>query len=151
MPVPMLKSLALSVALAVAALPALAASSASSASSEGSSASVGSLSGSIQTSSDSSSKTAVGEGPYKVIDVAAVPDRPGLMRVALQALAGEREFVLLLPQAAAEQARLVAGDIVQVRERGYGLQFARADTREPFFLVLDDAAYRELQARPVTL
>jgi hypothetical protein len=146
-----LKPFVLSIALTVAALPALAASSASSASSEGSSASVGSLSGSIQTSSDSSSKTVVAEGPYKVIDVAVVPDRPGLTRVTLQAVAGEHEFVLLLPPPAAEQARLVAGDVVQVRARGYGLQFARADAREPFFLVLDDAAYRELQARPVTL
>lgn len=130
---------------------AFAASSASSASSEGSSASVGSLSGSIQTSSDSSSKTVVGEGPYKVIDVAEASDRPGHTRVRLQALAGEREFVLLLPPPAAAQAHLAAGDVVQVRERGYGLQFARADAGEPFFLVLEDAAYRELQARPVTL
>lgn len=147
-----LKPLALSIALAVpASLPVLAAGSASSASSEGSSASVGSLSGSIQASSDSSSKTTVAEGPYKVIDVAVLPDRHGTTRVTLQALAGVREFVLMLPPPAAEHARLVTGDLVQVRERGYGLQFARADAREPFFLVLEDAAWRELQARPLAL
>jgi hypothetical protein len=130
---------------------AMASSTASSASSEGSSASIGTLSASIQTSSDSSSKTVVGAGPFRVIDMAQVADRPGHLRVRLQAVAGTGEFTLLLPPAAAAQAHLAAGDVVQVRERGYGLQFARADAAEPFFLVLDDASFRELKARPVTL
>ena len=143
--------LALSAALSFSALPALASSTASSASSEGSSASVGSLSGSIETSSQSSSQTVVAAGPYRVIEVAEVAQRPGAARVRLQALDGTRDFALLLPAQAAQQARLEAGDLVDVRERAYGLQFARADAAEPFFLVLADAAWRELQSRPVTL
>lgn len=134
-----------------AALPALAASSLASTSSEGSSASVGSLSDSVQGSSNSLSGTKVAEGPYRVLDVALVPEGAGRTRVTLAAVQGDQTFVLLLPAAAAEQAQLAAGDIVQVRERGYGLQFARADAREPFFLALDDASWRELQSRPVTL
>lgn len=133
------------------ALPVLAASNLSSASSEGSSASVGSLSDSIQGSSNSASGNKVAEGPYRVIDVALVPEGTGRTRVTLAAVQGEQTFTLVLPAGAAAQAQLVAGDIVQVRERGYGLQFARADAREPFFLVLDDARWRELQSRPVTL
>ena len=131
---------------------ALAAGSASSTASAGSSASVGSISGSIDTSSNSSSRGGnVAAGPYQVIEVAAVADRPGVLRVRLQALAGGAEWALTLPQATAEQARLVAGDTVDVRTRDYGLQFARADTQQAFFLVLHDTAWRELQSRPVTL
>lgn len=149
---PSLNRLMLSLALGVAAaLPAMASTSASSTSSAGSSASVGSLSDSIQGSSNSSAGTQVAEGPYRVIDVALAPDAAGRTQVRLAAVHGEQIFVLLLPQATAAQAQLTAGDIVQVRERGYGLQFARADAREPFFLVLDDARWRELQSRPVTL
>lgn len=147
-----LRALVLSVSLGVTALPVVASSTASSVSSEGSSASVGSLSDSIKGSSESSSATVVAEGTYRVIEVAAPAERPGGAQVRLQALAeGARTFVLSLPQQAAEQARLAVGDVVHVRERGYGLQFARADTPEPFFLVLDDAVYRELQPRPVSL
>jgi hypothetical protein len=147
-----LKRQILSAALSATMLvPALAASSLASTSSEGSSASVGSLSDSIQGSSNSSAGTRVAEGPYRVTDVALGPDAAGRLQVRLTAVQGEQSFVLLLPQATAAQAQLAAGDIVQVRERGYGLQFARADAREPFFLVLDDARWRELQSRPVTL
>jgi hypothetical protein len=136
---------------ATVALPSLASTSASSTSSAGSSASVGSLSDSIQGSSNSSAGTQVAEGPYRVLDVALAPDAAGRTQLRLAAMQGEQTFVLLLPQAAAAQAQLTAGDIVQVRERGYGLQFARDDAREPFFLVLYDAHWRELQSRPVTL
>lgn len=134
-----------------AALPVQAASSLASTSSEGSSASVGSLSDSVQGSSNSSSGTKVAEGPYRVIDLVREPEGAGRTRVTLAAVQGTQTFVLLLPAPAAAQAQLAAGDIVQVRERGYGLQFARAEAREPFFLVLDDARWRELQSRPVTL
>lgn len=129
-----------------------AASSASSTASLGSSASVGSVSGSIETSSEGSSKgNKVAAGPHRVIEVAAVAERPGVLRVRLQPLAGGADFALNLPQATAELARLVAGDTVDVRTRDYGLQFARADTQQAFFLVLHDTAWRELQSRPVSL
>ena len=127
----------------LAAGPALAGSSASSVSSEGSSASVGSVSTSFETSSNSSSKgDKVAAGDYKVIQ----------MRVTLQATAdAANTFVLLVPQAAAQQGQLAQGAVINARQREFGLEFAAGAPRQPFFLVLHDAAYRELQTRAVAV
>jgi hypothetical protein len=128
------------------------ASSASSAASD----SVGSLSDSINRSSNSSSgNKKVADGDYQVLEAAALPERPGLMRVRLRTQAaasqGElAEFLLDLPQRTLDQSGLVAGDIVSVHNRPYGLEFARAQTREPFFLVLADDWHNDLNARAVT-
>jgi hypothetical protein len=129
------------------------ASSASSASSD----STGSVSDSFKDSSGSSSGTKTAEGDYRVIDVAEVADRPGFLKLTLRpmATAGEaREFTLRLPRQALEPRGIAIGEIVNVRNRDYGLEFARADGRdgrEPFFLVLKDDWHRELEPRPVTL
>ncbi len=64
------------------------------------------------------------------------------------------EFVLYLPQALAEQARLAEGGIVTARQRPYGTEFAYAsggNERQAFYLVLADDWYRELQSRAVQL
>jgi hypothetical protein len=130
-----------------------ASSSASSASSEGSSASVGSLSTSLEKSSDSSSKgDKVAAGDYKVIQMADATDRPGVLRVTLQATAdASNTFVLLLPQAAATQGQVALGAVIQARPREFGLEFAAGTPRQPFYLVLHDAAYRELRTQVVTI
>ena len=135
------------------ATPAWAASSASSASSEASSTSVGSLSTSVEGSSQASSgDKKVAEGEYRVIQVAASEQQPGKLRVLLRGTeAAQGEFVLVLPASTAEQAHLAPGSIVAARHQAYGLQFAAGQPRAPFYLVLDDAWYRELQTRPVTL
>jgi len=143
---------ALAVAGLAATLPAQAASSASSASSDGSSTSVGSSSTSIEKSSNSSSKgDKVAEGDYKVIQVADAA-AAGKLRLTLRATndSGE-EFNLVLPQEAATQGKLTVGAVVTAKAHAYGLQFAAAQTREPFFLVLRDEWYRELATKPVTL
>ncbi len=135
-------------------LPAWAASSASSASSDSVSASVGSISTSFEKSSDSSKADQTAAGDYKVVDVAEAPQRPGMTRLKLQALAkpgADGEFFLYMPVVAAEQSRLAPGAVITATARPYGLQFAKADTREPFFLVLDDGWHRELQTKAVTL
>lgn len=128
--------------------------SASSASSAGS-ASVGSLSDSIQGSSNSSSRNdRVAEGDYRIVEVAELADRPGMLRLTLQAAAdaaGQPAFFLYLPKRAAEQPRLARGDVISARHRPYGLEFARADTRQAFFLALADDWFRELDPRPVAL
>ncbi len=138
-----------------AAPPVLAASSAASSASEGSSASVGSLSGSLKGSSDSSSKTTTAaEGDYRVVDVAAVAERPGTVRMKLQALAEraeDREFYLDLPEQTLALSRVAPGEIVAVKQRPYGLEFARGDTRQAFFLLLSDDWYRELRPNAVVL
>ena len=135
--------------------PALAASSAASSASEGASSSVGSLSGSLKGSSDSSSRTTTAaEGDYQVIDVAAVAERPVTGRMKLQALAAraeDREFFLYLPEQTLALSRVAPGQVVTVHQRAYGLEFARSDTRQAFFLVLSDDWYRELRSNAVVL
>ena len=143
--------------LAVAALvacsavaPAFAASSTSSAASD----SVGSVSGSIQKSSNSSSNTVVAEGEYRIVDVAAVAEQPGMARMKLRALVdrgADGEFYLLLPQQVVDQGRLAVGGVVTARHKAYGLEFAHAQTQQGFFLVLHDEWLRDLQTRPVVL
>lgn len=138
---------------AAAAAPCSAESFASSASSAGS-ASSGSVSDSITGSSNASSPdNKVAEGDYRVTRIAAA-DRPGMLRVTLapaQARDGAAEFVLVLPQQALGTQGLAEGAIVSTRHRPYGLEFARAETREAFFLVLADEWHRELDPRPVSL
>ena len=115
----------------------------SSASSAGS-ASVGSLSDSIHGSSNSSSgDNKVADGDYRILEVAALPDHPEMLRMRMQIQASRATddagmFFLDLPQRALGAQALTAGDIVSVHNRPYGLEFARARTREPFFLVLND-------------
>lgn len=138
-------------------LPAHAEILASSASSAGS-ASSGSASDSIQGSSKSSTAPAkVAAGDYRIDQVNPAPDRPGMVRVALQPVANDGAdgadgaFVLMLPQLTFDQQGLARGDKVSASERPYGLEFARADTRTAFFLVLADDWKRELDPRPVKL
>ena len=139
---------------AATATPCVAESFASSASSAGS-ASSGSVSDSIGGSSKSSSGEAkVADGDYRVIEVAALADRPGMVRLTLQATASqgeEDEILLTLPRQALATRDLAIGAVVSARHRPYGLEFAHADTREAFFLVLADHWHRELAAVPVTL
>jgi hypothetical protein len=144
--------------LALCAAPAFAESLASSASTTASSAG-SSASNSLEASSGSSSKgKTAAAGDYRIEAVTVAADRPGMVRLALQPAADEGQafvsdarqpFVLVLPQPTAAQQRLVRGDTLSVRERAYGFEFARADTRQAFYLVLADAWQRELDARPV--
>lgn len=133
---------------------ALAESSIASSASNSVSTSVGSASTSIEKSSESSTggNKRVAVGDYRLIELAELPERPGQLRLRLQALAqGAGEFYLLLPRQTAEQGALARGQVVTARERPYGIEFARADLGQAFFLVLDDAWHRELQSRPVVL
>ena len=136
----------------VAALPCSAESFASSASSAGS-ASVGSLSDSIRGSSGSSTQK-VAEGEYRIIDLAPA-ERPDTLRLKMQpvAHAGDDAAVIYLdvPRPALADRAAAVGDIVGVRPRPYGYEFAWADTRIAFFLVLAADWQRELETRPVEL
>jgi hypothetical protein len=145
----------LAVVLGTAALPVQAASTAASSASEGASASVGSVSTSFETSSDSSSKKdKVAAGDYKVIEVAALAERPGMLRMKLQPVADATDsnaFFLYLPEQVLAQSPVAAGQVVAARTRAYGMEFAKAETGKAFFLVLEDAWYRELQSNAVVL
>lgn len=133
-----------------AALPCQAESFASSASSAGS-ASVGSLSDSIRDSSHSSTHK-VAEGDYRIVEVAAA-GRPQTLRLKMQPVAdaGDDAAVIYLdvPRAALDNRAAAVGDVVGVRQRPYGCEFAWADTRVAFFLALSDDWRRELDPRPV--
>ena len=133
----------------------LADSSVSSTASSASSASVGSLSTSVEGSSKASSGgDKVAEGPYRVIEVADIPARPGTVRVTLQALANGGEagtLHLFLPQQTAQNQQLAAGSLVHARARDYGFEFAQGEPRQAFFLAVRDEWLRELQTRPVSL
>lgn len=145
----------LSLSLIAASLPSLADSSVSSTASSAGSASVGSLSTSVEGSSKTSSGgNKVAEGPYKVIEVAQEPTRPGTVRVTLQALADSGDagtLHLYLPQQTAQIQQLAAGSLVHARARDYGFEFAQGEPRRAFFLVVRDEWLRELQTRPVSL
>ena len=135
----------------VAALPCGAESFASSASSAGS-ASVGSLSDSVHDSSGSS-KHELAEGEYRIVDAAA--ERPDTMRLKLQHVSegGDRGAVIYVdvPRAALGDRAAATGDIVGVRQRPYGYEFAWADTGAAFFLALAPDWQRDLETRPVQL
>lgn len=152
-----LAPLAAACLLALAAAPGWAASSATSSISDSVSTSVGSLSDSIQGSSKSSTgDKKVAAGDYKIIDIAAVPGKPGMAQLTLQAAAtpaGQpaEEFQLLLPAATLAKTNLAAGGTVTAREHAYGLEFAVAQTSQAFFLVLRDEWFKELHSNPVVL
>jgi hypothetical protein len=133
-----------------------AASSATSAASN----SIGASSASLTTSSNSSSKNnRVAAGDYTIVHIAVADDDAtgpaAKARLTLRPAspgAGEgAEFVLLLPRETVAMAGLVAGGTVTVRHRAFGLELAGGATRQPFFLVLDDAWYRELASTRVVL
>lgn len=135
---------------------ALAGSSTASSASDSASSAASSGSESLKKSSDGSSKatTAVAAGDYRVVDVAWVAERPGSVRLRLQAVAdrsAEGEFFLYLPQQTFDQNRLAAGQIVAAQPRPYGLEFAKGDTRQAFFLVLSDDWARDLSSSVVVL
>lgn len=141
-------------AAALTATQAFADSVASSASSAGS-ASSGSVSDSLQGSSNSSSgnnDNRRAEGTYQILDVTPTPGRANSARIAMQLGAdADKRIVLDLPQKIVDQEALAGGALVQVKNRDYGLEFARADNRQAFFLVLADEVYNELAARKVSL
>ncbi|MDC8772861.1 hypothetical protein [Roseateles albus] len=144
------------------ALPALAASSTASSASEGASSAASSGSKSLEASSGSSTKgDKVAAGDYKIIDVAAAVDRPGMVRVHLQAAAATTtniaapnaadDFYLVLPEQAFEKSQLSTGQLVTARQHAYGLEFANGQSKQAFFLVLSDEWYRELDSKAVAI
>jgi hypothetical protein len=131
--------------------PAFAASSASSAVSDSLSTSVGTSSDSFSDSSRASSgPPRVAAGDYKVVEVAAVAERPGRMKLVMQGANGEA-LTLEVPHQTLVNTPVVAGQTLTARERAYGVEFTLAQTKQVFFLVLDDAWHRELETRQVVL
>ena len=141
--------------LAALATPAMSASSTSSAASDSASSTASSGSDSLKKSSDSSSKTTTAAaGDYEVMAVTAAAERPGTLRMTLQAVAdrsAQGEYFLYLPQQTVDRSELAAGQIVTARARPYGLEFAKGNTGQAFFLVLNDDASADLPSHAVSL
>lgn len=141
------------VALALgAAWPAAATVTASSAVSDSVDVSARSITNSLKRSSDSSSGRPVAQGDYRVTQVAVLA--PELQEVTLQAVPGtgaRGELVLHMPTRAVQAGGVAVGEVVAARQRPYGYELARADTRQAFFLLLDDPWYKELQSVLVRL
>ena len=135
--------------------PALAASSTASAVSQSVTTSVGSLSASLNQSSRSSTPGQnLADGDYRIVEVAALAEQPGMVELSLQALADagpDGDYTLRLPQQALDRSGLAAGQLVSAHQRPYGIDFAVAPTQQAFFLVLRDDWYRELQSTPLSL
>jgi len=116
---------------------------------------VGSVSTSLKKSSQSvSGDDKVADGDYKVIQMAAAPDQPGMVRLTLQALAQptpDGTYFLTVPQKAVDAHGVSEGRVLAAHNRPYGVAFAAADTHKAFFLVLEDAWFRELSVKPVVL
>ena len=139
----------------VATAPAFADSSIASSASDSVSTSFAKLSDSL---SDSSASSSPGQhqakGDYKVIDVAEVEGRPGMLRLRLQPLVPADqggEVQLVLPRQAAEAGHVAKDAVVSALERPYGIAFASSPQHEAFFLALDDAWERELRTNAVTV
>ena len=138
--------------LAALALPATVnASSFASSASDAGSASVGSISDSFEGSSNSSAddEAEFANGDYRVTEVAQAPQRADHVRLTLHSDEFERAFTLDLPAAVWTAQDLGPGDLVHAEPRPYGFEFARSDTREAFYLVLNEDWYGELAARPL--
>ena len=143
-----------SLLLAALALPSVAGSLGTSSAAGGSSASAGSSASSEASSDSSSRRRTAAAGPYRITDMAALAERPGHVRLQLQALAADAPeplHVLVLPQAVVARHGLAAGQTITARPQAYGTEFVHDASHQAFFLVLDDAWQRELGALPVRL
>jgi hypothetical protein len=115
---------------------------------------MGSSSNSLHKSSDSSSgdKHARVQGDYRIAEIIEPQERPGMLRLTLREVerpGADGELFLYVPTKVAGQSGLAVGGIVAAQSRAYGVEFSNGDPRHAFFLVLDDAWHRELQAKAV--
>jgi hypothetical protein len=152
-----LKRLALLATLTGAvALPAWADSSVGSSVSDSLSRSSGSISDSITGSSHASSPdNRQVRGDYKVIDVAELAERPGMVQLRLQPVAAtasaDDQVLLLLPREAADHGHVGKDAIVTALQRPYGIEFASGRPHAAFFLALADDWVRDLKTAPLSL
>jgi hypothetical protein len=142
---------ALMLALAATGTPAFAASfvMSSTSATDGASASVGASSHSSNRSSDASSpRRPLAQGEYRVQQVAQVA--PGVQAVTLAATDGApTRITLRLADRVVADGALAVGQRIKAHDRPYGMELARADTRQAFFLLLDDDWARELKTVPL--
>jgi len=118
-----------------------------------------SLSGTVQSISDSISRASksssnavnVAEGDYRIVDVAMAEGQPGKMRLTLQATAkpDDAGLYLFVPRNDYDHAALADGQIVTAAKRPYGMAFSKAQTGQPFAVVLEQGWLKELSLHVV--
>ena len=151
------KSLATLALLACAApLTCLAASSVGSSVSDSLTESSGSVSDSLKGSSHSSSPdNKQVKGDYKVIDMAEVADKPGMVQLRLQPVAAnagvDDQLLLTLPRVAADHGHVARDGVVTALQRPYGIEFASGQPHAAFFLALADDYVRDMKMAPLAL
>ncbi|MFZ2990955.1 hypothetical protein [Ideonella sp.] len=136
-------------------IPSYAASMAASSASTSLTTSSASISTSIEGISGSSSRaTGVAAGDYRITEVAAVAEQPGMVRLKLKAVTegtASDAFALVLPAKTLNLRGLTQGELITARERPYGLEFSETRNQQAFFLVLHDDWHQEMPTRAVTL
>ena len=112
------------------------------------SATVGSISTSLQNSSKAVGKIA--EGDYKVVAVAQAEQAGKTQLTLVPVAAANNTEHLFVAQADVKRAGVEAGQIVHAQKQAYGLAFARADNKQPFALLLDQAWQSDVQPKVVS-
>ena len=150
------KTLATLALLACAApLSCLAASSAASSISDSLTQSSGSISDSLKGSSHSSSPdNKQVKGDFKVIDMAELADRPGMVQLQLRPVAAtsdDTDILLTLPRVAAANGHVEKDATITALQRPYGIEFASGQPHAAFFLALANDWVSDLKTAPLTL
>jgi hypothetical protein len=105
-------------------------------------------------SSTSSKKVVTAQGDYTVVDLAAVPDKPGMMQVALHAADSadeQRDFTLVLPRKTIDDNGLAIGQTISARPQNFGVELSGGMHARVFYLILHDSLRNELRSVPVSL
>jgi len=127
------------------------ASSASSAGSDSSGSVSDSIHGSSNSSSNSSKNDKVADRDYHVVDVAQLPNRPGMARVTMAANDDGWQMMLDVPQTVVDREQLRNGVLVYAQQREYGIEFEHGASHQGFFLALYDDWKDQLAPRKVSL
>ena len=149
------KRLAFALLTGAAALPCLAESSVASSASDSLSQSSTAISDSISGSSHSSSPdNKQVKGDFKVIDMAELADRPGMVQLQLRpvaATADDTDILLTLPRVAAANGHVEKDATITALQRPYGIEFASGQPHAAFFLALANDWVSDLKTAPLTL
>jgi len=131
-----------------------ASSTTSSAVSDSATSSASSASDSVTGSSTSSKKVVTAQGDYTVVELAAAPNKPGMVQVALQAADSpdqQSDFTLLLPRKTIDDNGLAVGQTISAKPQNFGLELSGGMHARVFYLILHDALRNELRSVPVSL
>ena len=149
------KRLAFALLTGAVALPCLAESSVASSASDSLSQSSTAISDSISGSSHSSSPdNKQVKGDFKVIDMAELADRPGMVQLQLRPVAAtsdDTDILLTLPRVAAANGHVEKDATITALQRPYGIEFASGQPHAAFFLALANDWVSDLKTAPLTL